>query len=192
MMMPPLTSSRSAVSAQRRTSVLDEPARPKHVQATESPPTPAVPSASRTIVRRFSVAACSPTFMILTVGPDAWPNTRDSFATQHSVFVPPPSSATKYAIPHRSQHAPSQPCAKPVIITCNVALRQRTLGGVSPLALFHPRPCSFSRNAAAQRIRPRYRSVLPRWHYALRSPIPQDSRRRRRRPLAQELLSRRQ
>src|SRR5215472_17160816 len=192
MMMPPLTSSRSAVSAQRRTSVLDEPARPKHVQATESPPTPAVPSASRTIVRRFSVAACSPTFMILTVGPEAWPSTRDSFATQHSVFVPPPSSATKYAIYPCSQRAPSQSCAKPVIITCNVASRQRTAGGMSPLALFHQRPCSFSSNAAAQRFRPRHRRVLPCRYYALRPALSQDSWRRCRRSLAQELLPRRQ
>src|SRR5581483_3993587 len=127
MMVLPLTSSARIVCAQRRTSSLEDPASPKQVPATESPVMPADPSASRTIIRSPSVAARSPTFISFTVGPEDCPSTRDSSAIQHSVLVPPPSSATKYDIRSQLPMAlTSKSCAKPVIITCNVASRQRT------------------------------------------------------------------
>ncbi len=48
---------------------------------------------------------------------------------------------------------------------------------VSPLALFHQRPCSSYRNAAAQCFRPRPCSGLPHRHHALRPSLSQIARR---------------
>ena len=78
---------------------------------------------------------------------------------------------------YHSERAPSQRCAQARYHNLQRCLTSAHRRRVSPLALFHQRPCSSSRNAAAQCFRPRPCSGLPHRHHALRPALSQIARR---------------